>query len=362
MLGIAASLLASKKIPSLQSGYRAAIALLGLALSAWVYGQAIWKALLLLFIAILVLGLQRRGLIAKRWAIVLTMGPLVLAKTTALPLVSMVGLSFATFRAIDVLISKDQQRAFNLLDYVAYLFFPLTLLAGPMYRWKAFCDDLDHGYSRINLDTTLLGSEILLLGIAQKFLIADAIDRFVLSNLPASDHSISGVAVTAATYSVFLYFDFAGYSNMAVGIGRMVGLNLPRNFNNPIASANPQDFWRRWHISLSEWLRDVVFMPVYMYLCRTSFFSHRRLFAQNIGVFLTLLCMGIWNGLSPHYIISGVMFGSYSVVFNIMVYYSKSVPFLAWMFRSPLLCFMGRILTIILAILALYVFSGRSPI
>lgn len=361
-LGSAGCLLALQKLQSLQKGYSAGIALLSICLSAWLYGHAIWKAALFLLVAVLALYLQRTGLIAKRWAVVLILVPLVLGKITALPVLGIVGLSFATFRAIDVLLYADQKQPIKPLEYVAYLFFPLTLLAGPMYRWQAFCKDMAVGHSRINLDTTLRGGEILLLGIVQKFLLSETIDRFVLSNLPVGDYSIFGIAVTAVTYSAFLYFDFAGYSNMAIGIGRMLGLGIPRNFNNPIAASSPQDFWRRWHISLSDWLRDVVFMPVYMGLSKTQLFSRRRLFAQNIGIFLTLLIMGIWNGLSLHYIVSGVMFGTYSVVFNIIVNRSKSDPLLAWMFNNQICRFLGRILTIILAMLALYVFSGRSPI
>ena len=86
-------------------------------------------------------------------------------------------------------------------------------------------------------------------------------------------------------YSAYLYFDFAGYSNMAIGAGRLFGLNIPANFNMPILAKNPQDFWRRFHISLSEWLRDVVFMPVYMNLMKFNFFRQNKTLAQNIGIF-----------------------------------------------------------------------------
>ncbi|MFY1004847.1 MBOAT family O-acyltransferase, partial [Escherichia coli] len=92
-----------------------------------------------------------------------------------------------------------------------------------------------------------------------------------------------GVALNASLYSAYLFFDFAGYSTMAIGIGMLFGFTLPINFRNPLATLNPQDFWRRWHISLSEWLRDVVFMPIYKALSKTSFFSRHRLAAQNIG-------------------------------------------------------------------------------
>lgn len=361
-IAIAGMFLSAKKAQSVENAYALAITLLSVALAAVIYGTNLAKPLLLLVITASVLQLQRSGRIPKKVAVLATLLPLLIGKITTLPLLAMLGLSFATFRALDVLLYSSPKQKINWLDYIAYLFFPLTLLAGPMYRWQAFQKDLAGGFSRISSDNFLLGLESILLGIAQKFLVAESIDRFLLSNIDAHDYSITGIALNAVSYSAFLYFDFAGYSNMAVGIGKMLGLELPVNFNNPILASNPQDFWRRWHISLSEWLRDVVFMPVYMALCKTRYFAARRLLAQNIGVFLTLVIMGIWNGFSLHYVVSGVMFGLYSVCFNIMVNRSRSVAALGWMMINPACRALGRVLTIILAMLALYVFSGRSPI
>jgi membrane protein involved in D-alanine export len=361
-LGLACCLLAIKKAQELKLGYRTAVAVLSVAVSASVYGLVIYQPILFLVFPVAALYSHRAGWLAKKWAVLFTLAPLLAVKVTGLPWLAMIGLSFASFRAVDVLLYADAKQKIDGLEYIAYLFFPLTLLAGPMYRWRTYCADLNTGYDRINLDSVLQGFEILLGGIVQKFLFAAAIDQFGLSSLQPHDYSAKGLILGAVLYSAFLYFDFAGYSNMAVGIGRMLGLNLPRNFDNPIATSSPQDFWRRWHISLAEWLRDVVFMPVYMGLCKRRFFASRRLFAQNIGLFLTFFTMGIWNGLELHYIVSGVMFGSYSVVFNTMVNSAKSSPLMAQLFQSAAARFAGRIVTLILAIAALYVFSGRSPI
>ncbi|MGK5057235.1 MBOAT family O-acyltransferase [Janthinobacterium sp. LB2P49] len=361
-IAIAGLFLTVKKAQSMVNAYAVTITLLSIGLAAAIYGANYEKPLFLLVVTASTLQLHRSGRIPKKVAVLLTLLPLLLGKITTLPLLAMLGLSFATFRTLDVLLYANAKQKINWLDYAAYLFFPLTLLAGPMYRWQAFQKDLAAGFGRISSDNILLGLEFVLLGIAQKFLVAEAIERFLLSNINAHDYSPTGIALNAFSYSTFLYFDFAGYSNMAVGIGKMLGLELPINFNNPILASNPQDFWRRWHISLSEWLRDVVFMPVYMTLCKTPYFSTRRLLAQNVGVFLTLVVMGIWNGLSLHYIVSGVMFGLYSVCFNIMVNRSHSFAILGWMMGNPVCRAIGRIMTIILAMLALYVFSGRSPI
>jgi membrane protein involved in D-alanine export len=361
-LGLALLLLVLRQGKSGRIHYRYGMVLLSIALAAYVYGHDLYKALIFLSISGGALTACRAGLLGKPWAVAVTLMPLVVAKVTSMPMLAMLGLSFASFRAIDVLVYADKNEKIRALDYVAYLFFPLTLLAGPMYRWRAFRDDLQGGFDTIDLDATLRGLETFLLGVIQKFLFADLIERYGLSSLPQGGMSLGDMASTALLYSAFLYFDFAGYSNMAVGLGRMLGLNLPANFNNPIAARNPQDFWRRWHISLSEWLRDVVFMPIYMSLSKTTFFASRRLLAQNIGISATLLIMSTWTGLERYRIVSGVMFASYSVVFNMMLARSKTSPAMAALFQSKAACTAGRILGIILAIAALYVFSGRSPI
>ena len=195
-----------------------------------------------------------------------------------------------------------------------------------MYRWRNFQADLKRGYEGVSLNTWLSGLELIMVGVIQKFGLAELIWRYGLSTLDAHDYSFTGVALNASLYSAYLFFDFAGYSTMAIGIGMLFGFNLPINFRNPLATLNPQDFWRRWHISLSEWLRDVVFMPIYKALSKTAFFGRHRMAAQNIGIFATLLAMGVWNGLSPHYIVSGLMFGAYSVGHNLLVNAARTRP------------------------------------
>ncbi|MDQ8033550.1 MAG: MBOAT family O-acyltransferase [Bordetella sp.] len=343
-------------------GYRQVIALLSVVIWLAIFGARPWQPLALLAISGAALYANRRGWLPTWASVIITMSPLLLVKTGVTTLPGMLGLSFATFRAIDVLLFAQRNERVSALDYFIYLFFPLALLAGPMYRWRSFQADLKRGYEGVTLDTWLTGLELTLLGVIQKFGLAEAIWRYGLATLDAHDYSFTGVALNASLYSFYLFFDFAGYSSMAIGIGMLFGFTLPVNFRNPLATLNPQDFWRRWHVSLSEWLRDVVFMPIYKALSKTRFFGRHRLAAQNIGIFATLLAMGVWNGLAWHYIVSGLMFGAYSVGHNLLVNASRTRPGLqAFMARRPVQ-WAGRALTLVLAALALYVFSGRSPI
>ncbi|AZY50335.1 MBOAT family O-acyltransferase [Bordetella avium] len=342
--------------------YRHVMALLSVLIWLAVFGVRPWQPLALLAVSGAAVWGNRRGWLPTWVSVIVIMTPLLLVKTGTTQLPGMLGLSFATFRAIDVLLFASRNERLSPLDYFVYLFFPLTLLAGPMYRWRAFQTDLRRGYDGVTLNAWLGGLELTLLGVIQKFGLAEAIWRYGLSTLDAHDYSLTGVAANATLYSLYLFFDFAGYSNMAIGIGMLFGFVLPVNFRNPLASSNPQDFWRRWHISLSEWLRDVVFMPIYKALAKTSFFGRHRLAAQNIGIFATLIAMGIWNGLNWHYVISGIMFGTYSVAHNLLVNAARTRPALAAWLAIGWVKFSGRVITLILASLALYVFSGRSPI
>ena len=355
----------NRRVPALMLpwwGYRHTMLLL--AGTCWlVIYEDDWRWPVAVFVIDYGLFLLARRRAVPRWvAVVLTLVPLITVKTDALPFVALLGLSFITFRAIDALLMCDPGDPHDPGEYILYLFFPPALLAGPMYRWHVYREDMATAYSRLSLPWLLDSWETLLLGIVQKFAIAQVVDVCLLQRLNPEDYSLSGMTLNAVGYSVFLYFDFAGYSNMAIGAAGMFGFRLPENFRNPIATTNPQDFWKRWHVSLSEWLRDVVFSPLYKFLVSKGGLGARRLEAQNVSILATLLIMGTWNGLEPRYICSGVMFGSYSVVYNEICHAKRNNPAIKILFEKRVTREAGRILTLALEMLALYVFSGRSPI
>jgi membrane protein involved in D-alanine export len=342
--------------------YRHLIALLSAGIWLAIFWTHPYQPLALLLISGSAIRAVRRQYIPTWLAVLITMAPLLMLKTGVSAIGAMLGLSFATFRAIDVLLFAQRNERISPVDYFIYLFFPLALLLRPMYRWRSFQADLKRGYQGINLANWLGGLELIMLGVIQKFGLAELIWRYGLSTVAANDYSFTGVVQNAGLYSFYLFFDFAGYTSMAIGVGMLFGFTLPINFRNPLATLNPQDFWRRWHISLSEWLRDVIFMPIYKALSKTAYFSRHRLAAQNIGIFATLMVISAWNGLSWRYIVSGMMFGAYSVGHNLLINAARTRPTLQARLALPAMRFAGRVLTLVLAALALYVFSGRSPI
>lgn len=306
--------------------------------------------------------LKQNGWLKTWQAVSLTLLPLLLVKLHLNHHLGMIGLSFMTFRAIDVLLYRSKKDGQNFLHYFCYLFMPFIILAGPMYRWRTWLNDITKPLFALTREQFLTALEQIFTGIIQKFLLAMLVDTLVVQPWSHRPFTLSVGVVMSLAYSVYLYFDFAGYSNMAIGAGRLFGLNIPANFAMPVLAKNPQDFWRRFHISLSEWLRDVVFMPIYMNLLKFTFFRQNKTLAQNIGIFCTLFCMGAWNGLERHYVISGALFGAISVAHNMLQWSAKRSPALSRWLQHPVMVFSGRILTLGSAAVSLYIFSGMSPL
>lgn len=294
---------------------------------------------------------------AKSIALGLSLVPLLVARSTKE--IQFIGLSYITFRAFHMLSEKDRLGLPKLREFFLYLTFFPTIVAGPIDRFPRFKADLEQGWRGLQAQNLALGLNFVLLGMCQKFILAELVSRHWLQR-PAAE--ITSRLVDMYAYSAFLYFDFAGYSTMAMGLGYMLGVILPKNFDRPYLSSNPQDFWRRFHITLGDWLKDYFFLPLYKAFSTWSWLPTSPLFKQNLALFLTFLLMGFWNGNHRHYIVSGALFGLYSALHNSYVYLvkRKQVPDLFAPFGR-----MGHALAIGLTLhavsFALYVFSGRLP-
>lgn len=341
---------------------RPMLAVASLVFSGLLYAAEWRQALGWLACILLVRFLRYRRLIPLWLAVMASLLPLLAVKCSLSFGIALLGLSFATFRAIDVLVAERDGEPFSPLATLVYLTFPPMLVAGPMIRWRDFRDDFQSwpkGWSR---DLAGEGAAMLALGLVQKFLCADLLQDFVLSVLPPHDYRPQMIAANALAYLAFLYFDFAGYSNMMAGVCRLLGFRCPVNFRNPILSSDPRDFWRRWHVSLSEWLRDMVFFPLYRAQLRRNWFRKHPLLAQNLATFVTLFLMGTWNGLKPQYVVSGILFGLMSVLQGSLASLSQRIGWMGRFSASQA----GRLLvrggTLLGVLVAIYIFSGRGPI
>lgn len=289
--------------------------------------------------------------------------PMVLVKLDwNVDVIGFAGISYITFRCLQVYLDGELLRdKFRFADFIAFLLFTPSLLAGPIDRYERFKSDLDQGWSRLTASAFLAGWEFLALGLLHKFVLAELVDRHWLSQCNGCTNAWP-MLKDMYGYTAYLYFDFAGYSLLAIGLGRMMGIELPKNFDRPWLTENPPEFWKRWHISLGDWLRDYFFRPIYKSLSGVQRLRTWPLLRQNIALFSTFLLMGCWNGIEAHYIVSGALFGLYSVGYNSYQHQSRKHTWNFWG-STPAWIVKGLSIFVMvhLACFALYIFSGRSP-
>ena len=279
------------------------------------------------------------------------------------PMFKIIGISYITFRTIQAIVDSHNYGKLSFFEFTSFLLFPTTLLAGPIDRSYRFQEDLQKGYENLTLVNILKGWEILAVGVLFKFVFAKLVTMFWLGKIDENSTLFFDMANSAYAYTTYLFFDFAGYSAMAVGLSIMMGIFVPMNFNHPYLAPNPQDFWRRFHITLGSWLTDYFFKPLYKYLHNFDFLKKRKLLIQNIAITCTFLLMGVWNGLNWYFIFSGFLFGIYSSIHNSYVLYVKKGGYDYFSFFPDIISInLKRFLMINAAVFALYFFSGRVPL
>ena len=215
-----------------------------------------------------------------------------------------IGISFYTFQAISYLVDVyrgriEARKSFR--EVSLYISFFPQLVAGPIVKAADFFPQLDEEHV-ITADNVEKGIQIFLFGVLRKTVIADRLAVCVdaVFEVPIAYDSAS-VICTVAAYSIQIYCDFSGYSDMAVGAARFFGYNLCRNFDLPYISGNPTEFWRRWHISLSTWLKDYLYIPLG---------GNRKGKARTyVNLMLTMLLGGLWHGASWNFVLWGGMHG-----------------------------------------------------
>ena len=243
-------------------------------------------------------------------AVILALGPLGLIKLGEVwqpfSLFRLMGASYMSFRAVQLLLDIYDGRLQKLrpvaLGYFL-LFFP-AVSSGPIDRYRRFLSDLDRPPDRERYRTLLAqGIWKLAGGCVSAVVISGFIQQYWLAALPAS-----GFGATLSYmygYTFYLFFNFAGYSSMAIGTGYLLGIQMPENFNQPFLSVDMKDFWSRWHISLSTWLRDYLYSRFVIKSLKQKRFSNPRT-ASYLGYVLNMMAMGVWHGLQPQYLLYGV--------------------------------------------------------
>ena len=212
------------------------------------------------------------------------------------------GISFFSFQAIAYLADSylgKLQRPFSFTEVAAYLSFFPTVCAGPIMRpADFFAQTFTHCTDEAAFSE---GIAFILSGLIKKVVIASYLSEHLVKDVFTSPDAFSSLSVLfgAYAYSVQIFCDFSGYTDLAIGIGRLMGYRLPQNFNNPYFSLNIQDFWRRWHITLSFWLRDYVYIPL----------GGSRHGNTYVNLMATMLIGGFWHGSSWTFVLWGGILG-----------------------------------------------------
>ena len=215
-----------------------------------------------------------------------------------------VGISFYTFQAIsyivDIYRGKAQPQK-NILYFALYISMFPQLIAGPIVRYEDIEAQLKH--RRLSLQRLGQGAMYFIIGLAKKTVIANSVGAVFeqISEMPAGSLSVLTAWLGAFSYAFQIYFDFSGYSDMAVGLGKMFGFEFKKNFDYPYISKSVTEFWRRWHISLSTWFREYVYIPLGGNRCSVS----RNIFNLMVVWVLT----GMWHGAAWNFIAWGVYYG-----------------------------------------------------
>jgi alginate O-acetyltransferase complex protein AlgI len=261
-------------------------------------------------------------LVFKYW-IPLVAGPEALAARAAswsvLNLPFPVGLSFYTFQSLTYCLDifhGRARRARSLLHYAPLVSFFPTMLSGPITRWSQLGDALLSTPRWPAGDGLVDGACFLVIGLAEKTLLADPLERHIVAPLfEGGPHGFFVAWVAALAYGARLYFDFAGYSDMAVGVGRLLGFSLPRNFALPYQAHDIGNFWERWHISLSSWFRDYLFYPLSRSLLRATASRHPG-GVRAASYALTMGLIGLWHGPTAAFVLWGLYHAVLLIAFH----------------------------------------------
>lgn len=221
-----------------------------------------------------------------------------------------IGISFFTFQSVTYVV--DTYRGVNrpmksLVDYVVYIIMFPQLIAGPIVRYNEIADQIS-ARRRLRWDECLQGFYRFVIGLSKKVLIADVIGRSVDmalgGDLAAMD---TGSAwITIAAYTMQLYFDFSGYSDMAIGLGRIMGFKFPENFDNPYVSSSVTEFWRRWHITLGTFMRNYLYIPLGG--------NRGGVWRTYLNLWVVFLLSGLWHGAGWNFVLWGAYHGIFLVV------------------------------------------------
>lgn len=329
-----------------------------------IYGKSksmvVYLLAFIIYQYVLVFIAQRMDSKRLKPLVMLSILPLVVNKVfaiTQLHLLAFIGISYMSFKTIQIMLEISDgliKEKITVKDYLQFLLFFPTVSSGPIDRSRRFLKEINEVMPRKDyLELAGDGIYRIVLGLLYKVVLSTYVYQILLalSNTGTVVYSIKYMYL----YTLYLFFDFAGYSLMAVGSSNVLGIQTPMNFNKPFLSIDIKDFWTRWHITLSTWLRDFVFSRVLMQVIRKKWFKN-RLHNAAYAYMVNMLVMGFWHGISVSYIAYGFYHGILMSGFEI---YQKKSTFYKKHKNKTWYKLISWFVTMNLVMVGFFIFSGE---
>lgn len=243
--------------------------------------------------------------------IILDVGSLVFFKYSGVVKSLPLGISFYTFQVLSYVIdvySGKLEREKRLVDFGAYVAMFPQLIAGPIVKFEQVHDSLKNERKRCNIKKFEAGLRFFILGLASKVLLANRFGQ-IWENMAERGYDNLPTAVAwvgILSYTLQIYFDFNGYSMMAIGLGRMLGFSFPKNFNYPYIAKSVTDFWKRWHITLTDWFREYIYIPLGG--------NRKGLLRTFLNMFIVWAITGLWHGAGINFVLWGLYYFVFLVI------------------------------------------------
>lgn len=224
---------------------------------------------------------------------------------TPLAIIIPMGISYFSFKALSYLFDiyyGSLEKEYSFSDFLLYMVFFPSVMQGPIDKSRDFLPQIDNDY-HLDREGAAKGIFLIMSGLIKKVVIADYLRFFLVERVMESPDRFTGVEILIAIYgyAIYIYCNFSGFTDMGIGIAQLMGFKLTDNFNFPYKAKSVAEFWRRWHMSLSSWLQEYLFVPLQMSM-RTL-----RLMGNVLAVFITFVICGVWHGASWNFIIWGAL-------------------------------------------------------
>lgn len=310
------------------------------------------------FVIDIFLKLKSKKHIHLAYFVFLGLLPLIVSRI--LPFVShakwgFLGISYITFKVIQMLIEINDGiiKEVKFFEYFLFMIFFPTISSGPIDRSDRFLKDLKSKISKNEyLEKLGQGLEYILTGLFYKIVLSQLI--FDKMDIVSKDRAVVHLILYMYLYGFYLFFDFAGYSLMAVGASKVFGIDTPMNFNKPFLAKDLKDFWNRWHISLSHWFRDFVFNRLVFKMFKNKTFKSQLTIAMSAYI-VDMLLMGIWHGLSFSYLIYGLYHGIFLAITECI----QKTKFYKKHKRERIFKYICIFITFNIVMFGFFIFSGK---